>query len=665
MTWTPRQLSHRVTINDEVVLTGEVRISESIDQLSRVAEFSLSQQPEDIPVEGDTVLIEAFDFTEDVVRSVYGGTVNAYTAESQPWSYTIVATDQLRLLDRVRQGTDLDLTGMTPKEALMAVLDYVGCTYDPDDLADPDYILGEREDLAWLIHTPGSQITSELSEVFGCVLLTVGNDRILWLSHDATPEDGTGAYGTYTRGESIDFAGHGRSHGDRTRIQNNWIVRGVTAEINKNCTAQAWAKAIGTNPQLGRRRRATEQSFQTDLAQSEDLLDKLVRRFMRLTNRLPDERTTPMVNDHNVHPCSKLTIVDPTYGLGGTTYATVLAVDRTGNQMTLRLSAGPGGDEGTVTHGVDKVCNDTHSDLDWPGDGFDFPAFDYPPIDLGLLIVDPPDDATWTLTGLLNVVAHPPGGAYALAQTVTLTPTYPCTIYYTDDGSTPDTGDTVYTVPIEIAATTTLKFFGQADASHISPVRTEVYTIEGGGFDCLIEPDGIDWQDEFGPVITSAGQLNAGINPIDGGIAGAQSVDTFDHDSHLHFVADLNWTATDGWGLSIFLTAVTGEFCNVLFWSNLEDAGDPYVELSVGATFFEVPYDVTTTGSAHIEIVYDGILEELTLTIDAGEWTISTAGEFGTGPHHVSVEVFEDTALGDGEVTFAMTDMQWLFGECP
>jgi hypothetical protein len=386
--FTARSLWTRVKIGGAwVQVAGDVRISESVDQLSRVAEFALASQPATEPEIGDDVLIEWFDFTEGNVYAAFGGTINSLTVESQPFALTVIANDQLRLLDRVRQGTDLDLTGMTPKAALIEVLDDCGITYDPDDLADPVYTLGEQEPLAWLVDTPGSQITNELSTVFGCVLLTVGNDRVLWLSHDSTPADGTGSYATLTKGTTIDFAGHGRVHGERSRIQNNWIVRGVTAQISKSCTGTAWAKAVGTNPQLGRRRRTAEQTFQSDLIQSEDLAEAIVRRLMRETNRLPDERTTPLVNDPNIHPCSKLTIVDPTYGLGANpTYATVLAVDRQGSRMTLRLAAGPGGSEGTVTTGVDKVCNDTHTGLDWPGSGFDFPDFDFPPIDLGDLI---------------------------------------------------------------------------------------------------------------------------------------------------------------------------------------------------------------------------------------------------------------------------------------
>lgn len=384
MTWVERKLWNKITINgDWVQTTGELRVSESIDQLSRVAEFSLAEQPETEPVEGDTVRVITYDFTDGLMYTSFKGSINAITIESQPWAFTITANDQLRKLDRVRLSTDLDLTGMTPKEAMEAVLGYCGCSFDSADLADPDYILGQEEPLAWQVDTPGSQIAGDLSDVFGCVLMTIGEDRIVWLSHDATPEDDTGSYATFTRGESTGFGGHSRSHGDRSRVQNNWIVRGATIELNENCTAQVWARAEAENAQVGKHRFTAEQSFTSDLIQDESLAEAVVRRLMRWSNRLPDERSTPLINDVNVHPCTKITIMDPTYGMGSPpTYATVISVERQGNLMTLKLAAGPGGAEGDVSTGVDKICNDTHTSLDLPGD-FDFPTFDYPDIDEG------------------------------------------------------------------------------------------------------------------------------------------------------------------------------------------------------------------------------------------------------------------------------------------
>jgi YD repeat-containing protein len=80
-------------------------------------------------------------------------------------------------------------------------------------------------------------------------------------------------------------------------------------------------------------------------------------------------------------------------------------------------------------------------------------------------------------------MASPAGGTYNTAQSVTLS----CTdgtgpgcdkIYFTTDGSTPTTASTVYSTPISIASTTTLKFFAQDKAGNSEAVKTEVYTID-------------------------------------------------------------------------------------------------------------------------------------------------------------------------------------------
>ena len=88
-------------------------------------------------------------------------------------------------------------------------------------------------------------------------------------------------------------------------------------------------------------------------------------------------------------------------------------------------------------------------------------------------------------------IAHPPittaspaGGVYAASQSVTLTCTDPqgpgcANIYYTTDGSTPTTSSPVYSTPVLISTTTTLKFFAR-DLS-VPPVnetvKTQAYTI--------------------------------------------------------------------------------------------------------------------------------------------------------------------------------------------
>jgi len=78
--------------------------------------------------------------------------------------------------------------------------------------------------------------------------------------------------------------------------------------------------------------------------------------------------------------------------------------------------------------------------------------------------------------------ASPIGGTYSTAQSVTLT----CNdgsgsgcdkIYYTADGSTPTTSSPVYSSPINVQVTTTLKFFARDLAGNSETVKTETYTI--------------------------------------------------------------------------------------------------------------------------------------------------------------------------------------------
>jgi hypothetical protein len=73
--------------------------------------------------------------------------------------------------------------------------------------------------------------------------------------------------------------------------------------------------------------------------------------------------------------------------------------------------------------------------------------------------------------------ASPEGGTYTSAQSVTLTANKPATIYYTTDGSTPTTSSPVYSSPISITTTTTLKFFAIDLAGNREGVKTEIYTI--------------------------------------------------------------------------------------------------------------------------------------------------------------------------------------------
>jgi hypothetical protein len=79
----------------------------------------------------------------------------------------------------------------------------------------------------------------------------------------------------------------------------------------------------------------------------------------------------------------------------------------------------------------------------------------------------------------------PAGGSYSLAQTVTISTTTPgpTTIYYTTNGANPTTSSTVYSGPVTVSASETLKAYATKSGYFDSNVATAAYTIgsTGGG----------------------------------------------------------------------------------------------------------------------------------------------------------------------------------------
>lgn len=390
----------RVKIGGVVVKQGDLKISQSIDMLTTVAEFSLASRPTAAPEDGDSVAIDWINPGTGRAWAVFRGQVSSIEVDSGPWNFRVRACDILERFRRTKTGSDMNLTGMTEGAAWKAIADACAITYDPADIADTGYVLGGMVPIYWHAdgRTPASQIIQELDAVFGMTTQTVGSEdgfRVVRIRLDHAPETTTGLYKTYTKGVSVEFGGHRRVRGDRDAIQNVWAVTGVTEEFDNGCTRTVWARSVSGNAVLGSRRvRVSEQSFSSDLIQSTPLAEAIVRRLMRQTNRLPDVASALFLNDPNVHPGTKVRIIDPTYGLNtGSTGRLFLvrSVDRSDWSMALDLEAGPGGSEGTVTSGAEKVCGDVGTDTGADGD-FDPGDFGVPPIDPGFDDGFLPDD---------------------------------------------------------------------------------------------------------------------------------------------------------------------------------------------------------------------------------------------------------------------------------
>jgi Chitobiase/beta-hexosaminidase C-terminal domain/Putative Ig domain len=77
-----------------------------------------------------------------------------------------------------------------------------------------------------------------------------------------------------------------------------------------------------------------------------------------------------------------------------------------------------------------------------------------------------------------EITPFPPGGSYPTPRSVTLSTDEAAEIYYTLDGSEATTAAALYSAPIEIAASTTLKCLAVDVAGNIGPVLHETYTID-------------------------------------------------------------------------------------------------------------------------------------------------------------------------------------------
>jgi hypothetical protein len=149
---------------------------------------------------------------------------------------------------------------------------------------------------------------------------------------------------------------------------------------------------------------------------------------------------------------------------GLSAYQIWLNAGNTGNEADFLASLkGEKGDPGDGGTGGGTVPDNVILFEDWLGG-------ESVTIDTGS--TPPPADTT---APVLTITA---GGTFTGTKSVTMSVNETATIYYTLDGSTPTTSSSVYSSPLSISATTTLKAFARDTAGNQSTVQTVTYTLD-------------------------------------------------------------------------------------------------------------------------------------------------------------------------------------------
>lgn len=381
-----------VYLNNTFVKTRTPVITEDLNSFMRTCEFELIDQPASPPEENDLIQIRRVNLDDDTYTITFAGYVALRDTDSYPHKMVVRGVDELKKFAKYRTTNALNLTDMTEGEAWMTIADVCDVDYDPADIEDTGYVLGERADVFWKLDQPASQVIAELDRVFRMKSMTVGNNRVVRFQYDRVANAAL-VVNTYNKPTGNDFWKHNQTGGNSTQVQSLWKIQGITTPCGDDdeCSCMVWARSTDVTPVRGKKTAAViAETFNSDLIQDEALAREISKNLMRWWNRVQLIENVEVQSDPEVHPGSNIALLDPAYGIGFTvnTPGFVTNVDLRGEIMNLTVVCGAAGDEGTTTSGVEKVCNNLELDVDWDGD-FEFPDPTLPDWNL--------DSFDWTL----------------------------------------------------------------------------------------------------------------------------------------------------------------------------------------------------------------------------------------------------------------------------
>jgi hypothetical protein len=373
--------------------------------VSRVLQFEVTGTP--TMTTGQTVALEAVDLEAGISIDQFSGVINNIRGTGYPNQVQVTCTGPLARLRRTRP-TDLDLSDLTEREAVLEVLSYCGVPYTTSDIAGNDYVLGQRTPVIWAAGQSGAEMINEFDRVFGYATTEIGAGRVIRFAYDLVP-DAADIEISFHRGNSSIYYAVERNRGDLDAIQNYWQVTGVGYECDE-CQCTIYANAQSSHPKLGAGVYVAPQTFSSELIQDENLAAAIATRQMRWYNREPDIVYVETINTPAVAPGITMGVNDQAFGIDLSSEKPYLitAIDRRGDIMRLTGIGGTAGATGTVTSGASKQCNDINTNIPDPPDlggfpGFpampDLPGFEGPPVPFPDIQrppptgeKDPPDD---------------------------------------------------------------------------------------------------------------------------------------------------------------------------------------------------------------------------------------------------------------------------------
>jgi hypothetical protein len=205
--------------------------------------------------------------------------------------------------------------------------------------------------------------------------------------------------------------------------------------------------------------------------------------------------------------------------------------------------------------------------------------------------------------------ASPAGGIFNTAQVVTLTCTdgtgSECSrIYYTLDGTIPTTLSFIYSMPLSLSSTTTLKFFAMDKYGNREDVKTEIYTID------ILPTGSITINDDAEG--TNSANVTLTLNCIDdrGCNKVKFSTDDINYSSPESYTTKKSWTLSSGDGaktIYVKFEDTSGNWSQAISDSIILDTIPPQVSvgnLRFGASVGFCLYCDDETGSGCDKIYY-------------------------------------------------------------